>query len=169
MLRRELTDVQWERISDLVPGKASDCGSTGRDNRLFVDAVLWIARTSSMARPAGRVRQLEQRVRALFPVGQTRGMGESFQGLGGRSGLRIPDHRFNHCAGTSTCVGRKRGTQNQAIGRSRGGLTSKVHIAVDGLGNPLRFILTGGQVGDVTQAEELIADVAGANLIGHGL
>ena len=27
--------------------KASDCGSTGRDNRLFVDAVLWIARTSS--------------------------------------------------------------------------------------------------------------------------
>ncbi len=47
MLRRELTDVQWERISDLVRGKASDCGSTGRDNRLFVDAVLWIARTSS--------------------------------------------------------------------------------------------------------------------------
>ena len=44
-------------------------------------------------------------------------------------------------------------------------MTSKVHIAVDGLGNPLRFILTGGQVGDVTQAEELIADVAGANLI----
>ncbi len=44
-------------------------------------------------------------------------------------------------------------------------MTSKVHIAVDGLGNPLRFILTGGQVGDVTQAEGLIADVAGANLI----
>jgi len=33
------------------------------------------------------------------------------------------------------------------------------------LGNPLRFILTGGQVGDVTQAEGLIADVPGAHLI----
>ncbi len=48
----------------------------------------------------------------------------------------------------------------------RAGLTSKVHIAVDGLGNPLRFILTGGRF-DVTQAEELIADVAGANFIAN--
>ena len=40
-------------------------------------------------------------------------------------------------------------------------MTSKVHIAVDGLGNPLRFILTGGQVGDVTQAEGLIAGLPG--------
>ena len=47
MLRRELTDAHWGRIKDFVPGKETDCGSTGRDNRLFVDAVLWIARTSS--------------------------------------------------------------------------------------------------------------------------
>ena len=44
----------------------------------------------------------------------------------------------------------------QALGRSRGGFTTKVHIAVDGLGNPLRFILTGGQVHDVTQACSLV-------------
>ncbi len=166
MLRRELTDVQWERISDLVPGKASDCGSTGRDNRLFVDAVLWIARTSSPWRDLPDAFGNWNSVYVRFSRWAKQGAWESlYQGLGGRSGLRIPDHRFNHCAGTSTCVRRKRGTQNQAIGRSRGGLTSKVHIAVDGLGNPLRFILTGGQVGDVTQVEELIADVAGANLI----
>ena len=47
MVRRELTDAQWERIEDLIPGKATDRGSTGRDNRLFVDAVLWIARSGS--------------------------------------------------------------------------------------------------------------------------
>ena len=47
MLRRELTDVQWDRIKDLVPGKETDRGSTGRDNRLFVDGVLWIARAGS--------------------------------------------------------------------------------------------------------------------------
>ncbi len=47
MLRRELANEQWDRIKDLVPGKATDCGVTGRDNRLFVDAVLWIARTGA--------------------------------------------------------------------------------------------------------------------------
>ena len=47
MNRKGLTDGQWDRIKDLVPGKATDCGVTAHDNRLFVDAVLWIARTGS--------------------------------------------------------------------------------------------------------------------------
>jgi transposase len=42
------------------------------------------------------------------------------------------------------------------LGRSRGGFSTKVHIAVDGLGNPVEFILTAGQAADVTQAEPLI-------------
>jgi transposase len=47
MPRKLLRDDQWERIQDLLPGKASDPGATGKDNRLFVEAVLWIARTGS--------------------------------------------------------------------------------------------------------------------------
>jgi transposase len=42
------------------------------------------------------------------------------------------------------------------LGRSRGGFGTKLHLAVDGLGNPVEFILTGGQAADVTQAEALI-------------
>ena len=38
--------------------------------------------------------------------------------------------------------------ENQAIGLSRGGRTTKIHALVDGLGNPLGFRLTGGQVHD---------------------
>lgn len=38
--------------------------------------------------------------------------------------------------------------ENQAIGLSRGGRTIKIHAVVDGLGNPIRFLLTGGQVHD---------------------
>lgn len=45
MIRRELTDRQWQRIEHLVPGKEGDKGRTGEDNRLFVDGVLWIVRT----------------------------------------------------------------------------------------------------------------------------
>jgi putative transposase len=40
LIRRELADGQWTRISNLVPGKEGDRGRSGKDNRLFVDAVL---------------------------------------------------------------------------------------------------------------------------------
>ena len=42
-----LRDDQWARIEELVPGKVGDRGRTGVDNRLFVEAVLWIAKTGS--------------------------------------------------------------------------------------------------------------------------
>ena len=47
MSRKLLRDDQWERIQDLLPGKVGDPGVKGKDNRLFVEAVLWIARTGS--------------------------------------------------------------------------------------------------------------------------
>ena len=43
--RYELTDAQWERIADLLPGKARDPGRTAADNRLFVDAVVFVLKT----------------------------------------------------------------------------------------------------------------------------
>lgn len=47
MSRRTLTDAQWARIESLVPGKKGDRGRTAADNRLFVDAILWLARTAA--------------------------------------------------------------------------------------------------------------------------
>lgn len=45
--RYELTDGQWERICELLPGKASDPGRTAEDNRRFVNAVLWVLRSGA--------------------------------------------------------------------------------------------------------------------------
>ena len=45
--RYELSDRQWERIADILPGKAGDPGRTGVDNRLFVHAVLWVLRSGA--------------------------------------------------------------------------------------------------------------------------
>ncbi len=45
--RYELTDAQWVRISDLLPGKAGDPGRTAADNRLFVNGVLWVLRSGA--------------------------------------------------------------------------------------------------------------------------
>lgn len=40
----ELSDEQWNKIKDALPGKESDPGRTATDNRLFVEAVYWIGR-----------------------------------------------------------------------------------------------------------------------------
>jgi putative transposase len=42
-----LSPEQWERIAPELPGKEGDPGATARDNRLFIEAVLWIARTGA--------------------------------------------------------------------------------------------------------------------------
>ena len=42
-----LDDAQWERVAPLLPGKVGDPGRTGKDNRLFFETVLWVARTGS--------------------------------------------------------------------------------------------------------------------------
>ena len=47
MIRRALTDGQWLRIEPLIPGKKGDKGRHGDDNRLFVDAVLWLVRAGA--------------------------------------------------------------------------------------------------------------------------
>ena len=44
----------------------------------------------------------------------------------------------------------------EGLGRSRGGLTTKVHATADALGNPLRFTLSPGQRHDLTQAGALL-------------
>lgn len=55
--------------------------------------------------------------------------------------------------------------KEQALGRSKGGFTTKIHAMVDSLGNPKKFILTGGEVHDVVKASELIEGLKNASII----
>lgn len=57
--------------------------------------------------------------------------------------------------------GPKRGLwPGEAIGRSRGGLTTKIHLACDGQGRPLAFTITAGNVNDCTQFEQVMARIS---------
>ena len=47
MRRYEISDENWERIAPLLPGKQTDPGRTAEDNRRFINAVLWIARSGA--------------------------------------------------------------------------------------------------------------------------
>jgi transposase len=47
MIRLVLSDAQWEKMAPHCLGKATDAGRSGKDNRLFLEAVLWKVRTNS--------------------------------------------------------------------------------------------------------------------------
>ena len=55
---------------------------------------------------------------------------------------------------------RKKGADAQGLGRSRGGLSTKIHAATEALGLPLRLIGTPGQRNDIAFAHELIDGLA---------
>lgn len=78
----------------------------------------------------------------------------------------IPDGtiiRAHPCAAGAPA--KRGGQESQALGRSTGGFTSKIHALVDGLGNPLDFVLTGGQRHDVTQGPALLQGFKGDYVI----
>jgi transposase len=62
--------------------------------------------------------------------------------------------RAHPCA--AGAAAKQGGQAAQALGRSRGGFSSKIHLIVDALGNPLDFVLTAGQVHDLKQAPTLL-------------
>ena len=43
--RHSISDDNWDRIKDLLPGRPGQTGWLAADNRLFIDAVLWLAQT----------------------------------------------------------------------------------------------------------------------------
>jgi len=45
--RHAISDDDWARIKDLLPGQPGQHGKVAKDNRLFIDAVLWIAKTGA--------------------------------------------------------------------------------------------------------------------------
>ena len=134
-------------------GRSSDLG-----NRLFVDVVIWKF-------PVGTWwRDLPERfggwcnTHKRFSRWAVSGVWKSlFKAL-----ADAPDNEYAMIDATIVRAHQlsagalKKGGLDQAMGRSRGGLTPKIHVIVDALGNPLRLVLTGGQVHDITQAEALL-------------
>ena len=157
MDRLALSDAQWDRISGLIIGRSDQRGSTGRDNRMFVEGVLWIVRTGSPWRDLPEAFGEWNSVFRRFSRWSAKGIWlRMFEAL-------ADDLDFEYLIVDSTIVrahqhasGAKGWAQNQAIGRSRGGLTTKIHMAVRGLGCPVRFFLTAGQAGDAPQAQPLV-------------
>ncbi len=110
------------------------------------------------AKAQARIRSPGLGTQALHALGRQRCLGQGLRPSDPGSRQRLPDDRQHHRPGAPAGCDRKRGGQNSALGRSRGGLSTKIHLAVDGEGRPVRFILTAGQVNDGTQALALLGE-----------
>ena len=78
--RYELTDEQWQKIEHLLPGREGCPGGHAEDNRLFVNAIIWIARTSALGGLARAIWQMEHRVSAVQSLGKRRRLASRVRG-----------------------------------------------------------------------------------------
>ncbi|WP_428559744.1 MAG: IS5 family transposase [Solidesulfovibrio sp. DCME] len=158
-LRHTITDEQWDKIKDALPGKAGDRGRTAEDNRLFLNAVMWMAKTGAPWRDLptcyGKWSTVHKRFIRWSKNGVWQMIFNTLAADADTEWLMIDStivRAHQHAAGA------KGGQQFQEFGRSKGGFSTKVHATTDSLGCPTKFILTGGNESDYNQALPLIED-----------
>lgn len=167
MLRRhEISDEQWDAIKDLLPGKEGDPGVTAVDNRLFINAIRYVAKTGIPWRDLptrfGAWDNVFQRFNRWCKKGVFQRLFEKF---------RDPDLEMLMLDSTvirahQHSAGQKNSTPKQEqLGRSHGGVTTKIHVAVDGMGKPTDIVLSPGQDHDVTKAPELLQNAKADKVI----
>lgn len=113
----------------------------------------------SLAGLSGDLRPIHDDLQSLPSLVPSRRLAALVHGVGRRQRRRFADHRQHHGKGTSLCWWRKRGASAQAIGRSRGGRTTKIHVVVDDRGRIIAFEITPGQLGDVRAALGLLGSL----------
>ncbi|BFU88864.1 MAG: IS5 family transposase [Nitrospira sp.] len=159
MVRRYgLRDDQWEKREGLLPGRDETVGGTAKENRLFVEAVF------SRYRAGIPWRDLPERF-GDFRVIHTRHTRGSTRGGWKRVFERLAHDPDTEDALLDSTIGRthqhsagaKRGDRTtECSGRSKGGLTTKIHAPGEALGNSTGFHLTPGQAHDLAGADALL-------------
>ena len=167
MGRYGLRDDQWDRIRHLLPGSEGWVGVTAVDNRRFVEAVLYRYRAGIPWRDLPERLGDWKNVHRRFSRWAKSGVWERiFQHLAADADNEYAMIDRYHCARSPAqrrCS--KKTDTDQAIGRSRGGLSTKIHALVDALGNPVGVHLTGGEAHDLVGADHLLPEMQAATLI----
>ena len=144
-----VTDKEWAIIGPLLPAERGRWGRPAQDNpALFRGYVVGRADGLAMASPAGRIREVEQRIPPLPALDRDRRVRRAAGNAvrSGRAGTTGRHGGYDGHPGASLRGRHKKGAQDQeALGRSRGGFTTKLHAGCGGKGRPLSFTLTPGQ------------------------
>jgi transposase len=158
MLTR-MTDQDWERVVQVFRAVRSRRGSKGRNDRRFLEAVhdFCVHNITWRALPAecGNWNSIWKRFWRLSQAGVFEAF---FDALAAMSQTAHLVQMFDSTVVRAhvSAAGAKGGQDGQALGRSRGGFSTKIHLKVDLGGLPLAFHLTEGQASDSPQFEILL-------------
>ncbi|MFE1291107.1 IS5 family transposase [Streptomyces sp. NPDC058751] len=168
MRRHELTDHEWELLAPLIPRAAT--GRPRVSDRQVVNGMVYKIRTGISWRDLperyGPWQTVYTRFRRYALNGVfTRALQQVQAGadaVGDIDWLVQIDSTIVRAHQHAAATGRKRGStgrtnrNDHALGRSRGGLTTKIHLTCDGKGRPLAILLTPGQRHDSVCARPLL-------------
>ena len=176
--RHDMTDAEWEVLRSVLP--TGRRGPVRKSDRRIMDGIFFILRTGSPWRDLperyGPYTTCYNRYNRWSKDGSwamiiselQRVAGFDGDGPGGGSAASLGERMIDssavrvHRHGS----GSRRDGEPREIGRSRGGLTTKIHAAVDGAGRSLSVRLSPGQAADCTHAPALLAGLeAGARVI----
>lgn len=161
MSRLKLSDDEWQcllaklrTIRGIRVGFPVTC-------RRFIESVLWILRTGAQWRALpslhGNWNSIFKRFSRWCCLGVWGQILDEFAQGADLQNVCIDSTvaRAHACAAGAG----KNSEEQEALGRSRGGFSCKIHALTDSLGLPLKFILTGGQVADISQAIPLLQGI----------
>ncbi len=155
MARFDLTDFEWSVIQPLLPNKPR--GVKRVDDRRVLNGIFWRLRTGGTLGGYSRaLRSADDLLQPVCAVAQGRGLGSdiafSIRGLR----WQCPDDRLLFHSRSPACGERQKRGRSGCMGRSRGGLTTKIHALVDACGLPIDLTLSEGQAYDGHSAHGLL-------------
>jgi transposase len=164
MNRRDLSDQQWARLEPLLPAQKPQTGRPNHDHRPMINGMRWINRTGAPWRDLPERYGKWLSVASRFYRWQKAGVWEqivsTLQAQADHQGRLNWD--VHYVDGTIVrahqhAAGARHTTQaNEALGRSQGGFSTKIHVRVDGNGKPITFLLTPGQRHEALVFEQLM-------------
>ena len=138
-------------------GQARAWPAAGGQSQRHQWDIVAIAHRRTLARRAGEVWKVEFDLETVSPMERVGCLGERrSRSRRDNGGERALQYRFDHSSRPCLGSGRKGGIHQRALGRSRGGFTSKVHCLADARGRPIAFHLTPGEAADCKAYDALI-------------
>ncbi|MFA4937943.1 IS5 family transposase [Brevundimonas sp.] len=159
-----LRDDQWARIEPFVPGGRKGKRGPRSNGRLFVDALLWMARSGGRWRDLperfGPYQTAKRRYYRWIEMGVLNRLFEAAAAEPDLEWVMLDATVIRAHAQAAGARPKKGGPDAQALGRSRGGFGTKIHVCVDALGLPIRILLGPGPQNDMAPACDLIDGIA---------